>query len=41
MEYRNGREQVTDRIREEVLLGKFEPGQALHEIPLAEGVRFK
>lgn len=39
MDYRNVREQVTDRIREEVLLGKFEPGEPLREIPLAE--RFK
>jgi DNA-binding GntR family transcriptional regulator len=36
MEYRNTREQVTDRLREEVLLGKFEPEEALREIPLAE-----
>ena len=39
MEYRNVREQVTDRLREEVLLGKFEPGEALREIPLAERFR--
>jgi DNA-binding GntR family transcriptional regulator len=39
MDYRNVREQVTDRIREEVLLGNFAPGEALREIPLAE--RFK
>ena len=39
MDYRNVREQVTDRLREEVLLGKFEPGEPLREIPLAE--RFK
>jgi DNA-binding GntR family transcriptional regulator len=39
MDYRNVREQVTDRLREEVLLGKFQPGEALREIPLAE--RFK
>ena len=25
-----------DRLREEILLGKFEPGEALPEIPLAE-----
>ena len=29
MDYRNVREQVTDRLREEVLLGKFEAGEAL------------
>ncbi|MBM4152934.1 MAG: GntR family transcriptional regulator [Kiritimatiellaceae bacterium] len=39
MDYRNVREQVTDRLREEILLGKFEAGEALREIPLAE--RFK
>lgn len=36
MEYRSVREQVTDRLREEILLGKFEAGEALREIPLAE-----
>ncbi|MCK5564332.1 MAG: GntR family transcriptional regulator [Planctomycetes bacterium] len=39
MEYRSVREQVTDRLREEILLGKFKAGEALREIPLAE--RFK
>jgi DNA-binding GntR family transcriptional regulator len=36
MDYRNVREQVTDRLREEILLGKFSAGEALREIPLAE-----
>ena len=36
MEYRNVREQVTDQIRAELLLGKFEVGEAMREIPLAE-----
>jgi len=39
MEYRSAREQVTDRLREEVLLGKFKPNEALREIPLAERFR--
>jgi len=39
MEYRNVREQVADRLREEILLGKFEAGEALREIPLAERFR--
>lgn len=39
MEYRNVREQVTDRLREEILLNKFKPGEALREIPLAERFR--
>ena len=39
MDYRNVREQVTDLLREEVLLGKFEPGDPLREIPLAERFR--
>jgi DNA-binding GntR family transcriptional regulator len=39
MEYRNVRGQVTDRLREEILLGKFEAGEALREIPLAERFR--
>ena len=39
MDYKNVREQVTDRLREEILLGKFSAGEALREIPLAE--RFK
>ncbi len=34
MEYKNLRVQVTDRLREEILLGKFEAGEALREIPL-------
>lgn len=36
MEYRNVREQVTDQIRAELLLGKFKAGVAMREIPLAE-----
>ncbi len=36
MEYRSVREQVTDRLREEILLGKFKAGEPLREIPLAE-----
>ena len=36
MEYRNVREQVTDQIRAELLLGKFKAGEAMREIPLAE-----
>lgn len=36
MDYRNVREQVTDRLREEILLGKLEEGEALREISLAE-----
>ena len=36
MEYRNVREQVTDRLREEILLGKFKTGEPLREHPLAE-----
>jgi DNA-binding GntR family transcriptional regulator len=36
MDYKNVREQVTDRLREEILLGKFSAGEALREIPLAE-----
>jgi DNA-binding GntR family transcriptional regulator len=39
MEYRNVREQVTDRLREEILLGKFKAGDPLREIPLAERFR--
>lgn len=39
MDYRNVREQVTDRLREEILLGKFAAGEALREIPLAERFR--
>ena len=39
MEYRNIREQVTDRLREEILQGKFEAGDPLREIPLAERFR--
>jgi len=39
MEYRNVREQVTDRLREEILLGKFKTGDPLREIPLAERFR--
>lgn len=39
MEYRSTREQVTDRLREEVLLGKFKPEEPLREVPLAQ--RFK
>ena len=35
MEYRNVREQVTDRLREEILLGKFKTGEKVREIPLA------
>jgi DNA-binding GntR family transcriptional regulator len=36
MSYKNVREQVTDRLRTEVLLGEFETGTALREIPLSE-----
>jgi len=36
MDYRNVREQVTDRLREEILVGNFKAGEALREIPLAE-----
>lgn len=35
MEYRSVREQVTDRLREEILLGKFKTGEKVREIPLA------
>ena len=35
MNYRNVREQVTDRLREEILLGKFKTGEKVREIPLA------
>ncbi len=34
MEYKNLRVQVTDRLREEILLGKFEVGEALRETSL-------
>ncbi|MGB0369739.1 MAG: GntR family transcriptional regulator [Opitutales bacterium] len=36
MEYKNVRDIVTDRLREEVLLGKFKTGESIREIPLAE-----
>jgi DNA-binding GntR family transcriptional regulator len=36
MDFVNVREQVTDRLRVEILLGRYEPGEALREIPLAE-----
>jgi DNA-binding GntR family transcriptional regulator len=36
MEYRNVREQVTDCLREEILLGKFKTGEKVREIPLAK-----
>jgi DNA-binding GntR family transcriptional regulator len=36
MDFVNVREQVTDRLRVEILLGHYEPGEALREIPLAE-----
>jgi len=36
MNFVNVREQVTDRLRVEILLGHYEPGEALREIPLAE-----
>jgi len=36
MEYRNVREQVTDLLREEILLGKFKTGEKVREIPLAK-----
>jgi len=36
MEYRNVREQVTDQIREEILLGKFKTGEKVREVPLAK-----
>ena len=39
MNYKNVREQVTDRLREEILLGHYEPGEPLREIPLAERFR--
>ena len=39
MKYRNVREQVTDRLREEILLGIFKVGDPLREIPLAERFR--
>lgn len=34
--YRSMREQVTDLIRQEILAGKFEKGEAVREIPLAK-----
>jgi len=39
MDYKNVREQVTDRIREEILFGNFQQGEALREIPLAERLK--
>lgn len=36
MDFVNVREQVTDKLRVEILLGRYEPGEALREIPLAE-----
>ena len=39
MNYRNVREQITDQLREEILLGKYKPGEPLREIPLAKRFR--
>ena len=36
MEYRNVRELVTDRLREEILQGRFKTGEKVREIPLAK-----
>ncbi len=36
MEYKSVRDQVTDRLREEVLLGRFKTGESIREIPLAK-----
>ena len=39
MNHRNIREQATDRLREEILLGNYEAGTTIREVPLAERYR--
>lgn len=39
LDYRRVRDQITDRLREEIMTGKLKEGEQLREIPLAE--RFK
>ncbi len=36
LEYRRVRDQITDRLREEIMTGKLQEGEQLREIPLAE-----